>query len=107
MVVELGSGVRSHVAHDEASSGCHAPGLYTVVVRIDDRRDVEAVTHLLEKAFGDGAGLTSRAGGRISARIWIEVGSFPREIAEARAAAVRRGARIGGIEVGVLIKKAG
>jgi len=106
MVIELGSGISSEGARDGSSSRGHAPVHYNVVIRINDRRDVEAVTRVIERAFGQGVETTSRAGGRISDRIWIEVGSFPREIAEARAEAVRRGTVIGGIDVGVLIKRA-
>ncbi len=78
---------------------------YRVVIRIDDRRNSEAVALLVAKAFGL-AQMSCRIGSRISGRIWLETGPYPREIAEARAEVVRRNARLGRMELDIHIRRA-
>lgn len=105
MVIERRPGDAPAVAQDGASP-LQAPTPYNVVIRIDDHRDTDAVTYMIDKAFGDGVEVVERVGGSISRRIWLEIGEFPREIAEARAEVVRRSAQLGRLGVGILIKKA-
>lgn len=83
----------------------YVPTAYRVVIRIDDRRDSEAVALLVEKACGH-AQMASRIGSRISGRIWLEIGPYPREIAEARAEVIRRNARLGRMDLTIHIRKA-
>lgn len=64
------------------------------VIRIDDRSNCEKVALLVEKAFGH-VQMSTSIGSCISGRVWLELGPYPREIAEARAEVVRRNARLG------------
>jgi hypothetical protein len=80
------------------------PTAYRVVIRIDDRRDCEAVALLVQKAFGQ-IQMASRIGSRISGRVWLEIGPYSREIAEARAEVVRRNARLDRRELSIHIRK--
>jgi hypothetical protein len=82
------------------------PVTYKVLIRIDDSSVAEKIALMVEKAFGSDADMECRPGGKLSGRMWLEVGPYPREIAEARAEVVRRSAMLGRIDVGIRIKKA-
>lgn len=81
------------------------PTAYRVVIRIDNKRESGAVALLVEKAFGQ-AQMSCRIGSSISGRIWLEIGPYPREIAEARAEIIRRNARLGRMDLIIHIRKA-
>jgi hypothetical protein len=89
---------------DASLKGC-MPTAYRVVIRIDNKRESGAVALLVEKAFGH-AQMSCRIGSPISGRIWLEIGPYPREIAEARAEIIRRNARLGRMDLAIHIRKA-
>ncbi len=80
------------------------PAAYRVVIRIDHRRSSEAVAMLVQKFFGY-AQMSCRIGSRISGRVWLEIGPYPREVAEARAEIIRRNARLDRMELNIHIRK--
>ncbi|NTF17022.1 ATP-dependent Clp protease adaptor ClpS [Agrobacterium rubi] len=106
MVIEKKPSISGPSGHSNTRSSLTSPSAYRVLFRIDERQDREAVTYMVEKAFGRGAEMYSRVGSRLSGRTWLVVGSFPREIAEARAEVVRRSVDLGRLAVGILIRKA-
>lgn len=81
------------------------PAAYRVVIRIDDRRDSEVIALLVMRSFGS-AQMSCRIGSRISGRVWLEIGPYSREIAEARAEIVRRNARLDRMDLSIHIRKA-
>lgn len=83
----------------------YLPVAYKIEIRIDDRSASKAVASLVEKALGH-AQMSSRIGSRTSGRIWLEIGPYPREIAESRAEVIRRNARLGRMDLSIHIRKA-
>lgn len=83
----------------------YVPVEYKVAIRIDDRSASKVVALLVEKAFGH-AQMSSRIGSHITGRVWLEIGPYPREIAESRAEVIRRNARLGRMDLSIHIRKA-
>lgn len=104
MVIEEGSSKSYKIEGQHPIQGL--PKSYSVVIRVNERSEEDAVTFLVRAAFGDRVDVRVSQGGRIGNRIWLEVGSFPREIAEARAERVRRNAVLGGLGVNISIRPA-
>jgi hypothetical protein len=81
-----------------------APTAYRIVIRIDDRSDCRRIASIVEDAHVRG-GMSTRIGSRISGRVWLEIGSYPREVAEAKAEVLRTHTRRKSMNLDIQIKK--
>lgn len=81
-----------------------APAAYRIVIRIDDRADCHRVSSIVENAQVRGR-MSSRIGSRISGRVWLEIGPYPREVAEAKAEVVRKHVRQNSLNLDIHIRK--
>lgn len=79
------------------------PETYRVEIKLDGRSDVDAVGILVQQTFGANVPFERRITGRMAGRSSIFVGSFPREIAEAKVEMFRSRARLGRVQVQAVI----
>lgn len=81
------------------------PENYRVEIRLDGQTDVSAVAVLVAQTFGSAVVTERRVTGRLAGRSSILIGSYPREIAEARVETFRSRARLGRVSVQAVIRR--
>jgi hypothetical protein len=100
MVVERVGGV----LQSTGDSGI-VPGLWRVEVRVEDGEEAELVSKIVDLAFGQSGGGAVEVARGSSRRMTLRIGGYPREIAEARAEAMKARALLGGMRLDVSIRK--
>lgn len=100
MVVERVGGVLQGVAESRL-----VPGLWRVEVRLEDGEETEIVSKVVELAFGQSGSEAVEVARGSSRRMTLRIGGYPREIAEARAEAMKARALLGGMHLDVCIRK--
>lgn len=82
------------------------PGVWRIEVKVDDPEDAEVVSKLVCLAFGESEREAVEIARGATGRKTIRIGGYPREIAEARAEAMRVQASLGGVDIDVYIRRA-